>query len=62
MKKKTRQIRLTESEAKVLMMSMEMAVRVYGTPESRKYEKAFFSVVEKLDAAFEMGVLDDAAR
>lgn len=60
MKKQTgKLIRLAKREAEVLMTAMDMAIHVYGPPECPKCEKSFFSVVEKLDSAFSLGVIGE---
>jgi len=57
---KTKSIKFTKREAEVVMGAIDLAVKECGVPDCcEKCFKAFWSAVEKLDTAFDLGVMAD---
>lgn len=58
---KTKNIGLTKREAEVVMTAIDLAVQEFGVPDCPKCLKAFWSAVRKLDEAFDLGAIPEAA-
>lgn len=57
---KTKNIKFTKREAEVVMGAIDLAVKENGVPDCcEKCFNAFWSAVEKLDTAFDLGVMAD---